>query len=335
MKPMTLAILAYNSASTLPEVLESVCRQTDAGDRLEKILLMDDASRDASPAILADAVGRLPVPATLVAASSNRGLAWSYNRALALTETPYLVIMHADVILQSPCALTHLLTFFQKNPEAIYVYSWQCLPMETYATYNFWQKVFFARSAGITEPACSGKFDAIEKKRFVAHFQGWNDRDYRTAGEDGDLIRRLTTFSDRALRDCPEVVIHHIHSRDPRFSWRHILRKGMQYNEAYGVHFRKTGFRHPAMPSLTGWQALRGFVRTYFRPMLVLGLAFHYLRWISLGLMVCYAIVYSAPVYRHASRNWRIVTVPLLNLAVLFLGTVMFLVGFFRGKQRL
>jgi glycosyltransferase involved in cell wall biosynthesis len=94
---VSVCIATYNDGRWLEEALVSVERQTF--DDLE-IVIVDDASTDGTPAIIARHAG-----ARLVAVRNERNLgeARTMNRALAMARGPFVKLLHGDDVLAADC----------------------------------------------------------------------------------------------------------------------------------------------------------------------------------------------------------------------------------------
>ncbi len=113
---VSVVIPAYNAAATLERAVASVLLQTLQSF---EILVVDDASRDATEEVLA----RLPTDGRLrfLSSGENRGLAWTLNRALAAARAPLLLQLDADDWL-APEALELVHDHFRQHPSCGAVY---------------------------------------------------------------------------------------------------------------------------------------------------------------------------------------------------------------------
>jgi 3-deoxy-D-manno-octulosonic-acid transferase len=88
----TVAIISYNYGRYLREAVTSVLRQT----RRPRILVMDDASTDETPAVMAAIMAEAGHAVRYVRAESNQGLARTRNAVAALVDTEWVVYLDAD-----------------------------------------------------------------------------------------------------------------------------------------------------------------------------------------------------------------------------------------------
>ncbi len=110
-----VVIPVYNAASTLEEAVGSIQRQTYTTIR---IILVDDGSTDATPALLAQiAAGDTRVT---VLRQENNGIVDALNRGCKAGNAPYIARHDADDI-AAPDRLAKQVTFLEENPDVIAV----------------------------------------------------------------------------------------------------------------------------------------------------------------------------------------------------------------------
>jgi GT2 family glycosyltransferase len=90
MKGIGAVIVTYNSQGRIGPCLDSVMR------RVERVIVVDNASSDGT---LAE-VRERPL-ATLVANTGNRGFAAAVNQAIQALDTPYILLLNPDAVLQT------------------------------------------------------------------------------------------------------------------------------------------------------------------------------------------------------------------------------------------
>ncbi len=89
-------IVTYNSAATLPACLASVLAARQAGDEL---IVVDNASRDATPHILTRLAATLPpTDLTLILNTTNRGFAGAVNQGIRASHAPLVALLNPDTI---------------------------------------------------------------------------------------------------------------------------------------------------------------------------------------------------------------------------------------------
>lgn len=92
MNTVSVIVPMFNAAAFLPACLEVIRRNSDEGTQF---ILIDDHSTDATPAMLDDAVARMP-DLVVVRNEANLGVARSRNIALDLAEGRYLAYLDVD-----------------------------------------------------------------------------------------------------------------------------------------------------------------------------------------------------------------------------------------------
>jgi glycosyltransferase involved in cell wall biosynthesis len=86
---VSVVVTSYNHARYLSQAIESVLAQTLKDI---EVVVVDDASRDESPAILQRYADRVKV----IQHPTNRGTYASLNEGIGLTEAPYIAILNSD-----------------------------------------------------------------------------------------------------------------------------------------------------------------------------------------------------------------------------------------------
>jgi glycosyltransferase involved in cell wall biosynthesis len=116
---MTVAIVipCHNSVATLPRTIESVKAQTVTDWR---IIAVDDASKDETPAMLAAMAGE--DPRITVIAGSGIGASGARNAALASIEDDFIGFLDSDDLWE-PERLAVFLRHFSENPGSDIAYS--------------------------------------------------------------------------------------------------------------------------------------------------------------------------------------------------------------------
>jgi GT2 family glycosyltransferase len=110
-KPVTAVTVTYQSAHTIGDALAAARRCHDAG--LLDLVVVDNASRDATPEILARDAGW----AQVVLEPVNHGFGRGCNIGLAHVKSPYTLFLNPDAALEPP-ALRTMLDFMEHHPNA-------------------------------------------------------------------------------------------------------------------------------------------------------------------------------------------------------------------------
>jgi len=110
----------YNGAAFVAEALASVYRQTL---RPCEIIVVDDCSRDATPAMITALARRAPVPIRLIALKENcGGPARPLNKALAAASGEFIAILDQDDVF-TPTKLEDQVGWLARDPRLAFVFS--------------------------------------------------------------------------------------------------------------------------------------------------------------------------------------------------------------------
>ncbi|MBV8998513.1 MAG: glycosyltransferase family 2 protein [Solirubrobacterales bacterium] len=106
---LSIAIVLYNSAETLPDCLRSVRKEVDSG--FAELIAVDNASPDDGVAVV-----RAEIPAAqVVEMERNRGFAAGVNAALSRARGRYCLLLNPDV--RAPAGgLRHLVAWMDAHP---------------------------------------------------------------------------------------------------------------------------------------------------------------------------------------------------------------------------
>ncbi len=308
----------YNGESTLLKTLKSLEGQTLDFD---EIIVIDDNSTDGSLRLVDDFFSKKGIKKTIIRHRQQRGLASVYNEGIRTAKGNLIVTLHQDVVLQK-CSLKKLVSPFLKERDDEIVLSYHSVvhPFAVWNKYNFWQKVFFARLAGKKFSGMDGKFDCF-KKSALLKAGIFDEKNFRTAGEDGDMLFKLGRIG-KLIKS--EAKIIHLHKIDPNYSFKDVLSKQAQYSEAQGALLRKGRIK-----------GIKNFSRSFFRELLLIFLFLPYVSYFSLFFIFLYAFFYTKEVYFRCYKDKRICFLPLVNILLLFVSFFFSLRGFIRGKQSL
>ena len=213
---VAVVVATKDRAELLRALLGALERQTLSPDAFE-VLVVDDGSRDATPALLAAAEGG-PLDVRVFRQPQSRGPAAARNRGWQAARAP-LVAFTDDDCEPVPAWLESLLGVAAERPEAIVQGMTVPNPADA-ATMSV-----FTRSLEVTGPSPHYQTANILYPRRLLEELGGFDEDYGApAGEDTDLGWRArdagaeTVFVDGAL------VYHAVHRRSPRDTLKDALR---------------------------------------------------------------------------------------------------------------
>jgi len=317
---ISIIIPIYNGEKTINESLDSLFKQDYINKNFKsvEIIVINDNSTDNSFSLVKDYFFRKNIENKILSNKKNLGLAANYNIGIEISKGDYVITMHQDVILKEN-ALTQLLSAIDEE-KAQAAFHYVDHPREIWEKYNFWQKCLFSRLLDKRFYGLDGKFDIFRRK--TLHDVGMFDcLTFRTAGEDGDIIRKIEAVG---IIKKTEAGIIHIHENNPNYRLKSYLLKHAQYSEAQGALYRKHGIRN-----------ITEFFRAFFREFLLLMLLVPYLRFISILLILIYSFYYTKNVYSSESNNPRIFILPFINISLLFISFFYSIKGFATGKQKL
>jgi GT2 family glycosyltransferase len=194
----TIQLCTYNRAALLERVLEACFDQTVRDDSYE-VVLVDDGSRDATPAVIRRARLHAPCAFTVVS-QENRGLAGARNAGIARATGERIVFIDDDVLVLPNFVAEHLRSH-AASPQAIVrggaieVESFDDLPPPVWSIKNYSGNYFWTTnvSAPLATIRAIGGFD----ESFSEY--GW---------EDIDVGLRLRARGVKAVFN-PRALVYH------------------------------------------------------------------------------------------------------------------------------
>ncbi|MBY0307949.1 MAG: glycosyltransferase, partial [Phycisphaerales bacterium] len=124
---ITVIFPIYRAADSVEGLVESIALQrgpagTNAGAGID-VIFIDNASPDDTVERLEQALERLtpPMPVRIVRNEENLGLARSFNRALGMVSTDYVLTCHADCRFDSDDYVARVVEILDRNPEVAVV----------------------------------------------------------------------------------------------------------------------------------------------------------------------------------------------------------------------
>lgn len=324
-KNVTIVIPCYNAETTIYQTLESLFAQAD---NFNELIIVNDASTDESfekvKAFLNDKKNIIEdkhLEVRIISHEKSHGLASSYNDGMRNSKNELVVTLHADIILCENSLEKLTKPFFLDDSSGV-VATYHCVihPYEIWKKYNFWQKCFFARLVRKKFCGLDGKFDCF-RKSILENIGYFDAIKFKNAGEDGDIIYRLGKKGN-IVRTEAEII--HIHSMDPNFSSKHIIKKQKQYSESQGILLRMGRIHN-----------IYNIPMIFFREILVFFLFVPFIRIISISIIVAYSFIYTKSVYASEYHDKRIWILPIFNTYLLFVSLIYSLKGFIYGKQKI
>ena len=219
---VSIVIPVFNAEKTIIESLDSLLGQdyTEENSNFIEIIIINDNSTDKTFSLLKDYFRGKTIQKKIISNKQNIGLAASYNKGIEISKGNYIVTMHSDVILKNN-ALNELVTALDGNINVHAASHYVDHPREIWDKYNFWQKCLFSRLVDKKLYGFDGKFDIFRRKTFLE--VGMLDcLTFRTAGEDGDIIRKIESVGN--LRKTEAGIIHN-HINEPKYSLKNYFYK--------------------------------------------------------------------------------------------------------------
>jgi GT2 family glycosyltransferase len=213
---ISVVVATHNRASRLAELLRGLRAQTVDAGRFE-VLIVDDASSDDTPAVLAEEGRRGVLALRTERQSEAGGPARARNRGWRLAAAP-LVAFTDDDCVPSPQWLEALLAAGGGRPDAVVQGATLPNPGELDG-YDA-----FAKTVRITGPTPHFETCNIAYPRALLERVGGFDESYGApAGEDSDLGWRVAASGGVQLF-APDAVVHHaVHARRPAAALRDAL----------------------------------------------------------------------------------------------------------------
>ncbi len=196
---ITIQLCTYNRAHLLGRVLDGCFEQTLPGDQYE-VVLVNDGSRDETPAIIEAAARRASCGFTVVH-QENAGLARGRNAGIARARGERIVFIDDD-ILPTPTFVEEHLRSHVRTPEAVVrgavinTESFEVLPPPIWTLANYSANYFWTSNVSV----------ARETLDRVGHFT----EDFREYGwEDIELGMRLRKAGAPGIFNKAALVFHH------------------------------------------------------------------------------------------------------------------------------
>ena len=137
-------------------------------------------------------------------------------------------------------------------------------------------------------PVCAGKFDCYNKQLFLNKIGYFNEK--IDTAEDMDLIFKVQKKKLQLI--LSNVKIIHNHPNDVNFTLWKSLKVLFRVNEIQGYYVRQYGIISPQY-----------FAITFFRPILLLGLIFPYIQYLSIYLTTKFHFPKYQTMYHTNSHN--------------------------------
>ena len=317
---ITIIMPVFNGESTIDGVLISLEKQNNK-DLIKEIIFINDNSVDKSREVIEKYQERSSYRTRLIDNKNNEGLAKNYNKGIKACSSDYFILMHQDIILLENNCFDKIIAPFSDD-NIVAVFPGLLHPFSVWKKYNFWQKCLFSRFVDKTILDLAGKFDCYNREKLIKHIGFFDEKLFRTAGEDGDMKRKIRKNGFKMIYSGFNVV--HLHNREADFSYKKIFKKEAQLIESQGVLLR-----------LYGIDNIKDFSMSFFRQILVILLFIPIVNFLDIFIISTYSFLYTKNVYIYERKNPRIFLLPIINIYLLFISTFFCLKGFIYGKQKI
>jgi glycosyltransferase involved in cell wall biosynthesis len=238
-EPFSIVIPFFNNEDSLRNALVSIKSQDQIPS---EIVIVDDCSanykcREVLDNFISEFGPNCPLRLSLHRNAKNVGLAATYNAGIACCQTELIVLMHPDVVLPSPNEISRLLEPLSDQEVVVSGHINSPNSNSYWSARKVWEKSVLAPSNSARNGGFNGQFDAIKKSVWLA-VNGFDAVHFRTAGEDGDFVKRVLKFGKVVTSNAKA---EHQHDSSKRDGFQLGLRKSLQYGNAAGVLARVHG----------------------------------------------------------------------------------------------
>ena len=232
-EPFSIVIPFFNNEDSLWNALISI----DSQDQIpSEIIIVDDCSANYKCGEILEKFKSRGGPIChrrlrLHRNVENIGLAATYNVGIGRCRTELIVLMHPDIVLPSSGEISRLLDPLSDQRVVVSSHI-NCANSSPYwSSRTVWEKSVLAPSLSSRNGGFNGQFDAIKKSAWLA-VHGFDAAHFRTAGEDGDFVKRVTEYGKVVISDARA---EHQHDSSKMDGFQLGLRKSLQYGNAAGA----------------------------------------------------------------------------------------------------
>lgn len=211
---ITAVVVNYNGAQHLPPCLEGLARQ---GERIERVLVVDNASTDGSRELVA----RIAPDARVVDLAENRGPCPARNAGLREAATPWVLLLDNDAVLadgaleklvtaarsRPDVALVQPRSVFAGEPERVHYDGGELHYVGLFALRNFYAPLAEARGSGTLEVGGAVSVALLVRRELLLALGGFDER-YFILFEDLDLSFRLRAAGHAILSVEDALCLH-------------------------------------------------------------------------------------------------------------------------------
>ena len=281
----------YGESNSVVVALQSVLTQDM---HPAQIVLIDNGSPISLHDVLArstvvDVMKRSSIELCIFRKELNGGLAGAYNTGLSICEHEIIVIMQPDIVLPTHSSIKILLAAFESTDVVIVGHVNSPVEDSYWRERTLFEKAILAPSESSRAHGFNGQFDAFQKS-IADSVGGFNEARYRTAGEDGDFVRRMSKVGKFVIT---AARAEHRHNFSGTSGFGLCIRKSFQYGNAQGASVRHGGGISPLFREVA---FLLGLILILLKPNLT---------WISIGVWLISSIRIPYLVYRRDRRLFQ------------------------------
>ncbi|MFH1209738.1 MAG: glycosyltransferase [archaeon] len=316
---ISIIVPLYNNEKTIKRCLDSIKNQRYNG-RLE-IIIVDDNSTDKSLEKVKSLKNIKIIKHTI-----NRGLANSLNEGLKVSIYPSVCIIHADCIIPDKNWLSKLIE--EKTDKKIALVNARLvLPSEMLKKTDFWNMVMITNKMNKVLKTGSRYNTVFEKedsrmvlidKKIINKFGLFDAKTFKIAGEDTDLILRLTKAG--YLIKETNLSLFHMHTFKQNNAWFWLIKKTAPIGEASGVIYRRHKF------------LINKFWNPLTSTILYLSVFIPYVRIVSVSAIIFISLYYAYNISKYI-KNHKVLILPLFKICKDLITIFSFWKGFITNKQ--
>lgn len=251
-----------------------------------------------------------------------RGLAQALNLGWQAARSKYILNMHTDCYVEDENSLLRMVAWLERE-NAVAVEPMIDIPQGDWEAMSFWDCVTASQFRNAKPPHGLGsKFDLLRRDA-LEKVGGYDEAHFFSAGEDAEMVERLSSLGKIALSD---VIVVHGHEHPKSAPFKASLRKHTQLGEGTGALFRlhlcSLPFLRRAWP-IVGLNLLKlGLWIGIFIPPISL---------YALALLLLLSIYYAR--WAMLLKDWRVLLVPFAVSLMFAFFSVGMVRGFIRGRQ--
>lgn len=319
--PVSVIISMRNAATTVLETLKTVSHQQYP---IDKIIVVDNVSRDTSREIVRKFALHSKIKVLLICQKKDNGVSSSYNAGAKRAKTPLIVFLSSDSSLPTTHELEKLTKPLLSDSSVVASFATTVLPGFIWNKYNFWEKYHAARMVDNRSSLMVTKFDCVRKGVFD-RIGGFDEKNFggdgNIGGEDADLSTRLRLIG-KVIHS--NALAYHLHYMANDYTLTNMANSRKMYARSYGRFLRKSAF----LDIKTSFMFL-------VRPVLAVIPFIPGLRAPGVMLLILYAFLFTSKMFltRETLTDPKIITIPLLNIIFLYVETYWMVIAFLTYKK--